>query len=56
MSIFGFGATTPKHPSRQDQINALKTACPFATQARDDPNSFDVGLRLPSGETVRLRT
>ena len=42
--------------SRQQQVDSLRAANPFAVGVEQDPNSFDIGLRLPSGKIVRVRT
>lgn len=53
----GARSSTPRGVlSRQQQVDALKAANPFAVGVAGDPNSFDIGLKLPTGQVIRVRT
>ena len=41
---------------RQEQIEFLRAANPYVSPAREDPvGSWDLGLRLQTGDIIRLR-
>jgi Modifier of rudimentary (Mod(r)) protein len=58
MSLFTvFGGKARQGLTRQQQVDALRAANPYAAPAREDPaNSWDIGLKLPTGMIVRVRT
>ena len=57
MSWFGGGRPTPRATlNRQQQIETLKQHNPYVVGVADDPNSFDIGLKLPNGCIIRVRT
>jgi hypothetical protein len=53
----GARSSTPRSAlNRQQQVDALRAANPYAVGVAGDPNSFDIGLKLPSGQVIRVRT